>query len=313
VVVSEVHVENVEKTFLVAATDFPLVNTTDCVFNVPNIATAFHWDGLGLWRSENTVSDCIGGTRGGFVGNVGGNPNLDWVNSGITLGSGGAVDFVQIDRCEFRGGTLTIDNGQGSVIGDSLFDAVTVARYIDLTVNAGGVNIANCVFGSATSEQIRIASQACLIANNSPCKVTETGSADQNRYVNNISFLTSTIIGPASVVEEAGRFDVVGGTTVDALTAVFTHTNFKGLAGAGSIKNTGANSLRIRRTGTDAYVVTDFAEDVVLAGAVFVWPLDTALGTALPEFVSFTVSVRSEVAGNPTTFDLHHTSHGVMS
>jgi hypothetical protein len=309
VTVENVTVENIEKTFLVAGTDFPLVYTSDCSFEVANLATSFHWDGTGEWHAVNTSALFTGGTqRGGFANN----PDLYWTNSLINLANGGAVNYVQIDRCLFQG-TLTVA-AQGSIIGDSNFDTPGATRYIDLPVGANSVGISNCMFGSASAEQIRIASQNCNIVGCQPCEVTETGAADLNRYVNNIGFTASTIIGPGSIVEEAGRFDATGTATVDALTALFTHTNFKGLAGAGSIKNTGGtNSLRVRRTGTDAYGVTDFQEDVVLPGAALVWPMDTALGTALPEFVSFTVSVRSEVAGNPTTFSLHHTSHGVMS
>ena len=87
-----------------------------------------------------------------------------------------------------------------------------------------------------------------------------------------------------------------------------------GLAGAGSIKNTGVtNTLTVRRTVTDGYGVIDFQEDDVLPGATLTWPLDTAIGTALPEFVAFTVSVKSKVAGNSTTFSIRHTSHGAVS
>jgi hypothetical protein len=106
------------------------------------------------------------------------------------------------------------------------------------------------------------------------------------------------------------RKNITGQATVNALTAVFTHENAKGLGGAGSIKNTGANSLTVRRTVTDGYGVTDFQEDTVLAGAILTWPMDTAIGTALPSYVSFTVSVRSTTAGLPTTFDLRHSSTG---
>jgi hypothetical protein len=43
VTMSDVTVDNMEKPFLVAGTDFPLVHTTDCFFRVANLATSRHW------------------------------------------------------------------------------------------------------------------------------------------------------------------------------------------------------------------------------------------------------------------------------
>ena len=311
ITLENVTVDNIEKTFLVNPGDFPLIYTSDCVFNVADLVTSFHWDGAGEWHAVNTYAIFTGGTaRGGFANN----PDLYAVNCEFWIPNGGALNFAHVDRCKFMSGTLTVA-AQGSIIGDSIFDtAALLARFIDLPIGANSVGISNCMFGSATAEQIRIASNNNNIVGCQPCKVTETGSADGNRYVNNIGFTTSTIIGPSSVVEEALRAQATGVATVDALTAVFTHTNFKGLSGAGSIKNVGVtNTLTVRRTATDGYGVTDFQEDDVLPGATLTWPLDTAVGTALPEFTSFTVSVRSTVPGSPTTFDLRHTSHGAMS
>jgi len=136
--------------------------------------------------------------------------------------------------------------------------------------------------------------------------LTSTNNIDNNRWVTNPTLIAAS----DAVVNGFKRKNITGQATVNALTAVFTHENAKGLGGAGSIKNTGANSLTVRRTVTDGYGVADFQEDTVLAGASLTWPMDTAIGTALPSYVSFTVSVRSTTAGLPTTFDLRHSSTG---
>lgn len=135
---------------------------------------------------------------------------------------------------------------------------------------------------------------------------SSTNNIDNNRWATNPTLLAAS----DAIVNGFKRKNISGQATVDALTLIFTHQNDKGLAGAGAIKNTGANALTIRRTGTDAFGVTDFQEDNVLAGATLTWPMDTALGTALPSFTVFTVSVRSTTPGNPTTFDLRHASTG---
>ncbi len=196
------------------------------------------------------------------------------------------------------------------------FDASGAAASHGINIPTGVTNVAvtGCQFeghgtaGIAAAGVTTISVSGCRFSETVP--VIEGATTVVGRYTGNVGFANSTIIGPDSVVEEFRRKDVTGGATVDALTPVFTHTNAKGLAGAGAIKNTGANSLTIRRTGTDAFGVTDFQEDVVLSGAAFTWPMDTALGTALPSFTVFTVSVRSTTPGSPTTYDLHHSSTG---
>jgi hypothetical protein len=211
--------------------------------------------------------------------------------------------------------TITMTGSQCSITGCFISSfAGATARGIDVPGVVSQVQITGNTFGAYASESIQMAGSNCQVTGNANCKVTELAGADQNTYANNTDFTGSTILAVSTLtrVEEARRQVTTAAITADALTAVFTHLNPKGLAGAGSIKNTGANSLRVRRTGTDGYGTTDFMEDVVLAGATFVWPMDTALTTALPEFVSFTVSVRSEVAGLSTTFDLRHTSHGAL-
>jgi len=278
------------------------------------------------------VVDVYGTLMGGGGGISGGLVQISAVNSSFTLLNGFVIDsdstFV---ACTLNSGLLTLGSDCG--LTDCLFinganisvtgSRVTITgcdfiggpptRWIDI-VASGAVpqngSITGCLFGAVTSEAVRIAQTGWTVSGNALCTITETGAADGNFYDNNTGSAASTIIGDNSKVNDVLQKKVTGGSTVDALTAVFTHTNPKGLTGAGSIKNTGANSLTVRRTATDGYATTDFQEDVVLAGATAAWPMDAAIGTALAAFVAFTVSVKSTTPGLPTTYDLRHSSAG---
>lgn len=205
VTMSDVTVENMEKPFLVAGTDFPLVHTTDCFFRVANLASSFHWDGPGEWRAENTVCTFTGITpRGGFANN----PDLAWVNSEIWLPNGGAVNYVQMSRCRLQNGTLTVA-AQGSIIANSVFDTSTpLTRFIDLTVGADAVVIDGCSFVPTTAESVRIASMNCVVTGNSGLTVLEIGAADFNRYDGNDPFFATAtvIIGPNSLINNESVF-----------------------------------------------------------------------------------------------------------
>jgi len=202
VTMEDVTVDNVETTFLVAGTDFPLVYTVNCFFRVANLASSFHWDGPGEWHAVNTVASFTGVVpRGGFTNN----PDLYWANSEAWVPNGGAVNFLQMDRCRIFNGTLTV-GAQGSIVGDTSFDSsAVIARYIDVLVAAGAFVLTGCSFGSSSAEKVRIASTNCVVTGNSGLSVLETGIADFNIYSNNDPFFpTSTIIGPSSLVNNEG-------------------------------------------------------------------------------------------------------------
>jgi hypothetical protein len=189
-------VDNIEKTFLIAGTDFPIVHTTMCVFKVANLASSFHWDGAGEWHSTDTLCSHSGFTLRGGIAN---NPDLFWVNCEAVLSNGCNVNFVQLDRCKFREGTLVIA-AQGGVVGDCLFDAILVARFIDIIAGAGSITVAGCQFGSFTSEAIRVASTDCFITGNAGCKLTEVGGATANRFADLVD--GSIIIGATTIVTD---------------------------------------------------------------------------------------------------------------
>lgn len=203
-------VDNIEKTFLIAGTDFPIVHTTMCFFRVANIATSRHWDGVGEWHGTDTICYFTGG--GAFRGGITGNPDLYWANCEVNLANGGSVNFIQVDRCKFSNGALVIA-AQGSLVCDSLFDTnVATARFIDLSVGADFVAIVGCVFGSATSETIRIASNSNIVSACTGCTVTETGAANANTF----SDLTAgTIIGSTTSVNDWNTRDIAASPTLD--------------------------------------------------------------------------------------------------
>jgi len=196
------------------------------------------------------------------------------------------------------------DNQGLNFVLDGNFEAVIGNRF--QSAGAGGLTaIIRTTTGSA-----RISDNRFITTGAPP--ILEAGLTSTNRIDNNTfsTSLPSLLAASDAVVNGFKRKNITGQATVNALTSVFTHQNDKGLAGSGSIKNTGANSLTVRRNVTDGYGVTATQDDVVLSGAVLTWPMDTAIGTALPAYVSFEILVQSTTPGSPTTFDLRHSSTG---
>jgi len=212
-------------------------------------------------------------------------------DAAVIVGTG--QTFVKGCYFDNQGTTFVLDGNFDAIVGND-FHSNGAGLTATIRTTNGDARISDNLFVSALTPAILEAG------------ATSTNRIDNNRWVTNPTLIAAS----DAVVNGFKRKNITGQATVNALTAVFTHENAKGLGGAGSIKNTGANSLTVRRTVTDGYGVTDFQEDTVLSGAVLTWPMDTAIGTALPSYVSFTVSVRSTTAGLPTTFDLRHSSTG---
>ena len=220
----------------------------------------------------------------------------------------GINGLVTVDGCYFSNTSVDpdvfIDATSLAVIKGNVFSALVAPSLaaIRLGFGGGGSNnhITNNTFASGyTVPPILEVSAADL------------NIIDNNRYISTTT--APTIIGPSTIHNGAKMYSATAVASVTALTDLFTHTNPKGLTGEGSIKNTGgSNALLMRRTAIDAYGTTSTADEVVAFGATFVWPMDTAVGTALPPFVSFKVSVQSNVAGNHTTYSIRHTSHGAI-
>jgi len=136
-----------------------------------------------------------------------------------------------------------------------------VARRIDLAAGASNTIIKGCKFNDWTSEAIRVAASNCIIEGNENCKVTETGSPDNNIYANNHGFAESTILGSGSRVD--GVQMGVAAAVAEGIGKAVLITTPVGNVGAGeddlqtyslpakSLYKTGS-AVRIRAWGTTA-------------------------------------------------------------
>ncbi|MCJ7633459.1 hypothetical protein MUP77_13870, partial [Candidatus Bathyarchaeota archaeon] len=76
------------------------------------------------------------------------------------------------------------------------------------------------------------------------------------------------------------------------------------------ISNTGGASMDVRETVTDAFGTTTSTTTAVLAGNSLMLDEQVNINTAFPPYLSYAVAVQSTTPGVPTTFNLHHASHG---
>ena len=235
-------------------------------------------------------------------------PTLSGTQLTIT-GAGGAGGLVEVtvSGCTFNG-----NNATNSAIDVLDVQGVAISGCVFLNVGSGAGTDAPIQVG-ATGGTTSLTVTGCSFTGSNPgAAVYEFGGLGTitGRYDDNLGFGSSNIVSPLSTVDGFRLYSATAAATVDALTALFTHATVLAMQGNGSIKNTGAQSLTIRRTGTDQYGVTDFQEDPVISGATAQWTLDVALGTALPPFKSITVSVKSTTPGSPTTYSIRATSTG---
>lgn len=219
---------------------------------------------------------------------------------------------LRMDACEF--GSEILVNITLPIFTGCHFLAASgpPTRHLDVASAATKIDVSGCIFGTGfiTADAVRTASSDGIYSDNVDMDVTEIGAANGNLYNDNSGFAGSTIIGGDSVVNNVIRKAATGNTT-DAFVEQFAHTNTKGLGGVGTIKNTGGiNTLTVRREATDAFGTTDTDDEDVIPGDSATWEVDDNVGTALPPFVSFKISVKSTLAGNPTTFSLQHATIG---
>ena len=248
----------------------------------------------------------INNTRTAIANSIFKTPTLSGNQISMT-GTSGQV-AIQITGCIFDSTGVSGTNFQ---IECSQVEGVEISGCSFSNNGTGAGTDANIGVGD-TGGTTRLVVTGCQFFGGNPVQaVNEFAGLGviQGRYVNNLGFQSSEISTEFSTVDGIRKFSGTG-ATVDALTALFTHVNMNGLVGSGSIKNTGANSLTIRRTATDEFGVTDFQEDVVLSGASASWNFDVALGTALPPYRSFTLSIQSTNPGSPTTYSVRAASTG---
>jgi len=85
-----------------------------------------------------------------------------------------------------------------------------------------------------------------------------------------------------------------------------TRVNPSGLIGNGTIKNTGANSMEVRETVTDAFGTTSSATTTVTAGNDLLLSMAVNINTARPPYVSYMIEVKSTTPGNATSYNYKH-------
>jgi len=226
-----------------------------------------------------------------------------------TGGAGGLV-AVTISGCIFDSAGIQGTNVQVDIL------------------NVQGVEIVGCAFsnngtGAGTDANIQAGSTGgdnrftvvgCKFTGGNPhqpvLEFSIGGTTIIGRYDDNLGFDGATIVSNESTVNGNKRFSATAVATTDAPVTQFTHTNTRGLMGIGTIKNTGANSLDVIETVTDAFGTSSSATTTVLAGNNLMLDEQVNLGTAFPPYVSYSVAVKSTVLGNPTTFNLRHASAG---
>ncbi len=82
---------------------------------------------------------------------------------------------------------------------------------------------------------------------------------------------------------------------------------FSGMSGG----TAGGNDMKVRETVTDAFGVTDATtEHVVTAGNDYMLNLQANFGAAVPPYVSYSVSVKANVPGSQTSFELRSVVQG---
>ena len=296
-------------------------------------AGVLHYEGVAsngtLWISNCTWENVNGAIkRGGISGAPFVNITNCRLDSGTTMDLGraqvtgsrfaadgasnkkvsmGDVRGAEMSSCEFRGGAyLEFTTGPCTAVGNIFRDSPT--RAIDVLVAITSGTISGNLFTWAT-EAVRNAGSGVVASGNQNAKVTETGSANNNRYTDITS--TSTILGAGSTVEGVRRYDQTGGSTTGSFVSLFTHTNLKAVLGIGTIENTGTtsgNDMEVRETVTDAFGVTDSITTTVAAGDSYLLDPQTNFDTARPPYLSYQVEVRHPVA--VTSFDVHHATEG---
>lgn len=138
--------------------------------------------------------------------------------------------------------------------------------------------------------------------------IQETGSADRNVYndclgVNGNGGVDSVFIGVRNTFNGLSQFRGTG-ATVDAFTTVTTQVATSGLGGIGNARNTGAKGMTVQITVTDQYGTTVSTTTNVAPGNDTKLDPTAVVSTAVPPYTSYKVEIKSQNAGQPTTYDV---------
>jgi hypothetical protein len=99
------------------------------------------------------------------------------------------------------------------------------------------------------------------------------------------------------------------GTSANAYASILSLAGAGGILGHGTVKNTlGVNTITIRRSGTDAFGVSQTTEDDILPSASMSYDISEPIGTAVPPYTAFAVEVKSKVGGAHSDYNLKNTS-----
>jgi hypothetical protein len=226
-------------------------------------------------------------------------------------------DFCSFHGVEFQGHTHDVDSvidGSGrTVVQGCVFFAhgdlaVLTSNFASITGNFFNDEGSDAVI--KINDNVSVIADNRFVSNSVPA-ILETGSMSTARIDNNIWTTPPTLLaGTDAIVNGVLQKNVDAVDTTDVFVNVFTHTNVKGMAGGGSIKNTGPDTLTYRVEVTDPYGTVATQSFDVVSGASDFWRMDSVFTGALPSYVSFGISVQSKVPGVPTTFSLRHSSEG---
>lgn len=254
-------------------------------------------------------------------------PLSDPFSNNITVDAGDEGPVV-IDGCTFNGDSTIIE----SYIRVGYKTTIANCTFFPLFGGTAGISIAGIQVGvSAFSKGWQ-----CIVHHNrfdviAPSTgwgvppILEAGAGTNwNYYSDNIIISTRTniaetpittlypvLIGKDSVYNGVRPVELTGVATVSSFptfTSQFTHTNPKGILGAGTLKNTGGASMRVKETVTDAFGTSDSRTTTVSAGDTMLLNPQSNIGTSFPPYVSYAVAVCDDGVG--TTFSIRHATEG---
>ncbi len=300
---------SVDNTMGSLALESSIILTASGVFPVPHVITIDDPNGM----VQSCLSSCFAADVTFFPGGrglqvFGGQYNSCFFSDG--------ADSCAFYGVEFQGSpdeNSVIDgNGRTVVQGCTFFGAgnlaVLTSNYASITGNYFNAEGSDAVI--KINDNVSVIADNRFVGNSKPA-ILETGSISTARIDNNIWTTPPTLLaGTNAIVNGVRQKSVSAVDTTDVFVNVFTHENAKGLAGGGSIKNTGPDTLTYRVEVTDSYGTVATQSFDVLSGASASWNMDSVFTGALPSYVSFGISVESKVAGVPTTFSLRHSSAG---
>lgn len=319
----------IEKPFKNAGTGHFDPTCLDCRFDTPSTAASRLFDGGGSVGGTLSLLRC---TQTGNSGVTGNNTNLKAVASQFDGSNGFTLQFWRLIDCEITlvssfmtvsqpgvmAGCLVSLNGVSSVVldgssgrsiivGNRFITSGGVIQPIDIQA-VQEVVVSGNEFQGASSFSLKTSGTDGVFTGNQNFKVDEVTTANNNRYTGN-SLMTGSVFVNNSAVVDGMQEMITSGATTGFFVGIMGRVSLFGLVAIGTIKNTGANSMEVRETVTDAFGVTDSVTTTVLAGNDYMLDAQTNFTTARPPYTTYSVDVRHPTLA--TTYSLRHVSHGV--